>query len=685
MPFNKSVFQVMLPSLLAFASLAISPAYAQQPARNAFPPSPATRLASDLGPVNPDEEVNITVELKAKDQAAFDKVVEALYDPASPTFHHWLTNNDLKRYAPSTEQIESVRKELESHGLTILSSDETGFSLRAHGSNAQVEQAFSTHLHQFQNNGKVFRANVDEARLTGTAGNYVAGVSGLESHKVHPLFKRAINVRTNQPFPSILLSKVQATSGGLSSLITNQIFTAPSVYTFNTTGASLPVGVYYGNGYNYNATTGVIPDYTPAQLQAAYGLTSAYKQGLNGKGQTIVLLEAYGYPTVEQDANAFFSLTGLPLLNSSNFQVIYPEGKPVSPNAGILTGWDGEIALDVQWAHTIAPGAKIIVAAAAGQDSEDFVASINYITTHDLGNSVSDSWETDTDIIAGPAENEAYDAALQRAAAKGISFQFSTGDGGDSGLGTPQGAPGVPSNSPHGTAVGGTAILNVVNGSGTQTLGWGDSASFLAIGGPLDPPEPYGLLGGAGGGESLYFAKPSWQKSLPGTGRQTPDVSALADPYTGVPIVITSGAQQVIEAGNGGTSLASPIFTAFWAIANQKAGHPLGQAAPAIAALKSGLLDVLPLSSPTNVAGTVFDQNGATFYSAAGLFQGLLDNTTSFTSAVWNLGSGEYLDLGFGIDSSLTVTKGWDNVTGYGTPNGLAFINAVAAAATPSK
>jgi subtilase family serine protease len=685
MPFKKSAFHVVLPSLLAIASIAASPAYAQRSTRGTFAPSPATRFASDLGPVNPEEESNITVELKAKDQAAFDKIVEALYDPSSPTYHHWLTNEDLKRYAPTTEQIESVKKELENHGLTILSASENGFSIRAHGSNAQLEQAFSTQLHQFQHNGKVFRATIEEARLTGAAGDYVAGISGLESHKVHPLFKRAINVRTNQPFPSVPLSKVQATSSGLSSLITDQILTAPSVYTFNTTGASLPVGVYYGNGYNYNATTGVLPDYTPAQLQAAYGLTSAYKQELNGKGQTIVLLEAYGYPTIEQDANAFFSLTGLPLLSSSNFQIIYPEGQPVSPNAGILTGWDGEIALDVQWAHTIAPGAKIIVAAAAGQDSEDFVASINYITNHDLGNSVSDSWETDTDIIAGPAEDEAYDAALERAAAKGISFQFSTGDGGDSGLGTPVGAPGVPSNSPHGTAVGGTAILNVVGGSGTQTLGWGDSATFLAAGGPLDPPEPYGLLGGAGGGESLYFAKPSWQKSLPGTGRQVPDVSALADPYTGVPIVLTVGTQQEIEAGNGGTSLASPIFTAFWAIANQKAGHALGQAAPTIAALKSGLLDVLPLSSPTNVTGTVIDQNGATFYSATALFQGLLDNTTGFTSSVWNLGSGEYLDLGFGIDSSLTVTKGWDNVTGYGTPNGLTFINAVAAAATSTK
>lgn len=84
------------------------------------------------------------------------------------------------------------------------------------------------------------------------------------------------------------------------------------------------------------------------------------------------------------------------------------------------------------------------------------------------------------------------------------------------------------------------------------------------------------------------------------------------------------------------------------------------------------------MSSPTNVAGTIFDRNGATYYSPSALFAGLLGSTTGFTSAVWNLGGGEDADFSFGIDTSLTVTPGWDNVTGYGTPNGLTFINEVA-------
>ena len=660
-------------SLMSIAMLTTSAAIAQRVADNV---PEGIRQASDLGRIDSAKEINITVHLKPQNEAAFDKVVDALYDPESPTFHKWLTDEDLKKYAPTAEQAAAVRKELEGHGLTILSTGENGFSMRAHGSVANVEGAFNTEIHQFQRNGKTFQANVRNARLSGAAGEYVAAISGLESHQIRPLIRRAENMRTHQPPPSIALNKAKA-AGGLGAYLTDQFLFTPSTFTFTTPGAALPVGVYFGNVYGDNPT--LVSDFTPAQLQSIYGMTAAYKAGLDGTGQTIVLLEAYGYPTIESDANAFFGLAGLPLLTSSNFSIVYPEGKPANPNLGVIAGWDVEIALDVQWSHSMAPGAKIIVVAAGGQDNEDFQDAMSYIVSHKLGNVVSDSWEEDIDLIAGPLEQNSFDAVLKTAAAKGVSFQFSTGDSGDNGLGTPVGAAGVPSSSPHATAVGGTSILNNINGTGFETLGWGTSFVALSDVGVLDPPVPQPFWGGAGGGESVFFAKPSWQSGLPGTGRQTPDVSALADPYTGVPIVITVDGVQGLEAGWGGTSLASPIFTAIWAVANQKAGHSLGQAAPAVAALKAGqLTDVLPRTSATNVAGAIFDKGGSTYYSPTGLFTGQLYGATGFTTAVINFGGGAYQTISFGLDSSLTVNKGWDNVTGYGSPNGLAFINAVA-------
>jgi len=660
-------------SLLAIAVLTNSVATGQRITNNV---GEGIHRASDLGRMDPTKEINITVQLKLRDEAAFNKAVDALYDPSSPTFHKWLTDEDLRQYAPSKEQYDAVRKELENHGLSITSVDENSFSIRAHGATANVESAFNTQIHQFRANGRVFRSNVENARLSGAAGDYVSSVAGIESHQAHPLFKRALNPRTGQPMAPIALRKVQDSSSGLSSFITDTILSKATTFTFTTPGAELPVGVYFGNVYGKDIPN-LIPDYTPAQLQILYGLPAAYKKGWNGAGQTIVLLEAYGYANIEDDANAFFQLTGLPPLTSSNFKIIYPQGQPVSPIAGELSGWNFEIALDVQWAHSIAPGAKIVVVAAAGQETTDFLAAMTYIVNNHLGNVVSDSWGEDLDILTSPLVEQSFDRVLTLAAAKGISFQFSTGDSGDNGLGEPIGASSVPSNSPHCTAVGGTSLLNKLPGPGYEWLGWGTSLVLLNDGGVLDPPVPQPFWGGSGGGESVYFAKPSWQKALPGTGRQVPDVSALGDPYTGVPIVVTTQGQQFLYVQVGGTSLSSPIFTAFWAIANQKAGHSLGQAAPTIAGLTTGLTDVLPLTSPTNVAGTVFDSGGATYYSATGLFADLYNGTT-FTSALGQLGPGAYLAISFGLDSSLTVTHGWDNVTGYGTPNGVAFLNAVA-------
>ncbi len=278
---------------------------------------------------------------------------------------------------------------------------------------------------------------------------------------------------------------------------------------------------------------------------------------------------------------------------------------------------------------------------------------------------------------------------LQLAAATGVSVQFSSGDSGDSGLGTPLGAPGVPSNSPYATAVGGTSILNDPYAGGTVVTGWGNDIVTVNDNGVVDPPTSTGgFFGGAGGGESVFFAKPAWQNALPGTGRQVPDVAALADPNTGFAIVYTLNGVQYAQGGWGGTSLACPIFSAIWAIADLYNGKPLGQAARAVSTLAAGgITDVVaPPASLTanNVTGSVTDAHGTTAYSASGLFAGLLDSTTAFVSAIFNDNAIESaFAISFGTDTSLTVSKGWDDVTGYGEPNGLPFFRAVSGKTAP--
>ncbi len=668
--------------LAALAAALLLPATALASGTVGVPHALPAHLAEvDRGPTDAGKIITITVHLNKPNVAGFQKVLADLYDRASPRFHKWLTDDELRQFAPSDAQRDAVRAALQAAGLTVLGTDKDGFSIRARGAVGDVTRAFNTEIHDFVRNGTSYRRNITPARLNGAAAAYVHVVAGLESHTIRPALSRAKNLHTGKPPANLPVTKVE-TAGGLGAVVTDQILSPSQSITYTTPGASLPTATYSGIVYNANAN--LVPDYTPKQLVSLYGLTQAHKQGLTGTGQTIVLLEGYGYPTIQADANTFFKLAGLPQLTSANFNIVYPEGVP-NPNAGILSGWNIEIALDVQSSHGIAPDANILVVATNGQDSEDFQYSIQYIVDNKLGSAVSDSWEEDQDLFSGPAEQQSFEDVLEVAAAKGVSFQFSTGDGGDGGLGTPLGAPGVPAVAPHATAVGGTAILNNPGGHNYYPVGWGNSFSTIDSDGRVIPPSP-SFIGGGGGGESVYWPKPLWQAALPGLGRQTPDVSALADPYTGVPIVVTdpNSGEQLLEPGWGGTSLASPIFTAFWVLAEQAAGGPLGQAAPTIAALKSGLRDVVPHNNAGDITGSVTTSSGTTDYTTLQIFDGAVEGNTKFVGALWDLPAIQAAyAVGFALDSSLTVTKGWDNATGFGTPDGLAFIKAVAAAAKP--
>ena len=464
----------------------------------------------------------------------------------------------------------------------------------------------------------------------------------------------------------------QATGGGFSSIATNNCFSDPSAVTLTTSGSDLPLGVYVGNTYS---ASGVICSWTPIELQSHYGLPSAYSQGLDGTGQTIVIVDG---PTdgaqLTSDLTQFANLAGLPAITSSNFTVLYPDGKPSTLSLQ-SDNWQEEASLDVEWAHAIAPGAHIVIEIMPTEDWDEFELAIDYARVNGLGKVISNSYGL-PEVLFGAYTVQGFEQVLQKAAAAGIAVNFSSGDAGDEGTGSPSsGADLYPSSSPYVTSIGGTSI-GIPDGTPNGVdVGWGNNAAYLSFGltEVLDPPEPLGFLGGAGGGSSVFFNKPYWQSALSGTARQSPDIAALADPYTGAVLVVDG----TPSAGIGGTSLACPIFSALWAIADQAAGTSLGQAAPILYRLPStAIRDVVPVNSTTNVSGIVVDSSGETDYTSDGLLAPLY-TTTRYYSALWNLGGGTYVDLGFGTDTSLTVTPGWDNVTGLGTPNGLAFINAV--------
>jgi subtilase family serine protease len=644
--------------------------------------------ATDQGRANANTEQNLTVVLKLHNRAEFDEAVEKLFDPSSPTFRQWFTDKDFEKYAPTAQEFETVKNELVKQGFTVLSSDPRRFSIRVHGTTATVEKAFQTELHNFTYRGSSFQAHIADAKLTGAAGDLVDSVSGIERHQSHPQLSTVKNPKTGEPISRRLVNTQLSLADFTGSLTDTPLSVAePELFAGGGFGSYFDGTLYGANGKS--------AAFTPVQLQSHYGLTSLIKEGYDGTGQTIALVEGYGYPQAEKDANTAATLFGLPALTSSNFSVVYPEGEPLDPGATALTGWDVEIALDIQSSHSIAPGAKILVVASAGQDNEDQISSLNYIITNKLANTVSSSWENDSEIIAGPSEEDAFNTVLEIGTAAGISFQFSSGDSGDLGLGTPVGAVSVPSNSPYATAVGGTSVLNDPYESAHIVTGWGNDVVYLVDGFVLDPLQGFYYFGG-GGGQSQFFAKPAWQSSLPGTWRQVPDASALADPFTGFPIIVTQDSQQY-GAVYGGTSLASPIFTATWAIADQYNGAPLGFAAPILATLGVGqITDVVPPpATVTNYNPYGLLSDGTTTTSLSWLqvyteaenlddFPNLLTlySQTHFVSTVYPGAFGESpsvydLAVSFGTDSSLTVTKGWDNVTGWGEPNGLPFIQGV--------
>ncbi len=373
------------------------------------------------------KEMNLTVMLNLHNEAGLDEAIEGLYDPDSPTYHQWLTDKDLEQYAPTAAEFETVRQELVKQGFRVVSADPQRFSIRVHGNAATVESAFQTELRNFRYNDREFQAHVGEAQLPGAAGTLVSTVSGLDRHQSHPLVKYRTNPQTGQPYAPIATAFPNDLAGALAQY-TDAPLSVSASYMFTDSGAPLPIAKYSGMQY---AAAGLLGGFTPAQLQAHYGLTSLIGKGYDGTGETIALVEGYGYPTAEADANAAAALFGLPALTSKNFSIIYPEGAPLDPNAGILTGWAGEIALDIQSAHAIAPGAKIVVVASAAQDNEDQIASLEYVIKHKVANAVSCSWENDSEILAGPLEEESFNSVLKRAVAKGISIQFSSGDTGD--------------------------------------------------------------------------------------------------------------------------------------------------------------------------------------------------------------------------------------------------------------
>jgi len=645
--------------------------------------------AKNLGSENSAKVIEVSIWLQLHNRSQFDALTQSLYDRSSSNYHHWLKPNDIAaRFAPTVEEAKTVQQFFAAHNLAVVKTGPNNFYVRARGTVGDVEKAFQVQLNNYQVGDKTIRANAGDPYVEGPAGPLVRAVSGLDTEEFeHPLMAKPTSIGGSNS------AAAQAAAVSNSDFFSQECFTGTETESFSTNGdGELPIGTYSGNKLNLQSATSPGCGYTPPSIQTAYNLTGLYSEGYDGTGQTIAIVDWCGSFSIQSDANKFSTKFGLPKLTSSNFAITY-----TAPSECIAYD-QVEINLDVEWAHAIAPGANINLVVPPSASFQDVNEAEFDVANYGLGNVLSGSYGS-PEALTAATELDTESLISEIGAASGISFNFASGDDGNFALTDDVFLPTVnaPADSPWSTAVGGvTLALNSDNSIAWQA-GWGNNVNVLAAQGIVADPPVGEFFGGSGGGPSNCvtkhsefrrpictggFPKPSYQKvSVPGKYRQLPDVSWLADPFTGAVILISIPGQlpeqtfQVV----GGTSLATPMFSALWAIANQEAlaggGTELGQAAPYLYSLPAGTIsDIVPVTSTTNVTGSIQDSRGTTKYNAARLAEAT-PSEHQFVSALWDIFTDEETAavVSFGTDPGLNTATGWDNMTGVGTPNAQAF------------
>ncbi len=374
--------------------------------------------------------------------------------------------------------------------------------------------------------------------------------------------------------------------------------------------------------------------YQAFQLQKAYDLAPLFSRGIKGKGETIVIVDAFGSPSIAADLQTFDSQMGLP--NPPSFKVITPEG-PITTNASNCTstfsatgpdlcsdyfGWTDETSLDVEWSHAMAPQANILLVETPMTETEgiygftQIVAAENYVVKHHLGDVITQSFGAGENTFTGAAQINSLRSAYVNAADHGITVLAASGDQGSSdyycvpstGCADPNNvvccdsSPTIdwPSSDPLVTAVGGTRLQ--LNAGGVRTAPdtvWNDPSSKVGVTGPVY------TWGAGGGGLSSVFTRPWFQDGVSGVvgnTRGTPDVAMSAAVNGAVDFYDTADPSVGGWGIVGGTSEASPLFSGIVALADQVAGHSLGYINPALYAMAEakGQNGIVPITSGTN-------------------------------------------------------------------------------------
>jgi subtilase family serine protease len=398
--------------------------------------------------------------------------------------------------------------------------------------------------------------------------------------------------------------------------------------------------------------------YEPAQVRRAYDLPALYARGVTGRGRTIVIVDSFGSPTIRHDLSVFDST--FHLAAPPSFTIIQPAGRVprYDPGNSDMVGWAGETTLDVEWAHVIAPAAKILLVETPVSETEgvhgfpQIVKAEQYVLGHHLGDVISQSFSATEQTFPGAASVQALRAAYRQAYQDKVTVLTASGDSGAADVGLDESTyylfpvTSWPDSDPLITGVGGTQLHFDAKGRPAAPAVWNDTydkaANEFATGGP--GPNPLA----AGGGLSVLFNRPAYQngvRAAVGARRGVPDISMSAACDGAVDTYGSFGGAPPGWSPACGTSEATPLFAGVVALAAQVAGHRLGLINPALYRL------------------------------SAGRARGIVDVTSGNNTVSFSQGGRKHTVRGF------AARRGFDLASGVGTVDALRFVPELAALA----
>ncbi|MER6566451.1 S53 family peptidase [Streptomyces sp. NPDC001093] len=618
-----------LPMVAGALALGIPAAHAaDSPARSALKgtkPLWATAKA-DKGATANSAPVNARVYFAGKDAAGLAAYAKAVSDPSSPLYGKYLSAKKAQaQFGATKAQVAAVKSWLTSAGLKVT--EVTQHYVAVSGDVAAAEKAFGTQLHNYAKGSATYHAPAQTATVPEGLKGAVLTVTGLDNAP------HMANHDDQLPPPDAVFKN----SGPFSSYYGSNIATTlPDAY-----GGKIPYA---------------IKGYTGKQLRAAYGAGD-----YTGKGVRVAITDAYASPTIAFDAGTYAVKHGDAAWKTGQLHQALPNNYTKIKECK-AAGWYGEETLDVEAVHAVAPDADVTYVGAASCFDNDLLDSLSKVVDNHLADIVSNSWG-DVEASQTPDLAAAYDQVFQLGAVQGIGFYFSSGDNGDEVANTGTKQVDTPANSAWVTAVGGTSLAVGKGNTYEWETGWGTQKATLSADGKSWTNFPGAFTSGAGGGVSKTVAEPYYQKGVvPDSlakansadgNRVVPDIAAIADPNTGFLVgqtqTFSDGSQQYSEYRIGGTSLAAPVIAAVQALAQEAhGGKAIGFANP-----------------------TIYAKYGK------GVFHDVTDNPTGSGLAVARVDFANGLDASGGLlysvrslgkDSSLSAVKGYDDVTGVGSP-----------------